>query len=101
MAVSVRSCGVCGGDLNDGIAGGTGGTGGGSGLGTIQLSCKHLFHLECIRWAACRPATITAERCQGLIDTALSRRCLQCMVASCMGSSVAAASCWHARPGSA
>lgn len=54
MAVSVRSCGICGGDLNDG--GGTpaaaeaaGGGGGGTGLGTIQLSCKHLFHMECIR----------------------------------------------------
>ncbi|KAL4433400.1 hypothetical protein ABPG77_010253 [Micractinium sp. CCAP 211/92] len=52
MAVSVRHCGICGGELGDDSlpspAGG-GGSGGGSGLGTMQLSCKHLFHLECIR----------------------------------------------------
>lgn len=53
MSVSVRACGICGGDLNDG-----GGVGGGSGsatssgLGTVQLSCKHIFHLECIRCAS-------------------------------------------------
>ncbi|KAL4451635.1 hypothetical protein ABPG75_007297 [Micractinium tetrahymenae] len=48
MAVSVRNCGICGGELaDDGL--GPGGGGGGKGLGTIQLSCKHLFHLECIR----------------------------------------------------
>ncbi|KAL4856201.1 RING finger protein 121 [Chlorella vulgaris] len=53
LAVSVRSCGICGGNLNDSIGtpsgGAAGGAGGGSGLGTIQLSCKHLFHMECIR----------------------------------------------------
>ncbi|PSC69567.1 RING finger 121 [Micractinium conductrix] len=48
MAVSVRNCGICGGELGDRPPG-TGGGGGGGGLGTVQLSCKHLFHLECIR----------------------------------------------------
>lgn len=77
MAVSVRNCGICAGELGDdppmtgtaaghsghssggggsglvasgsGGGGRGGGGGGGSGLGTIQLSCKHLFHMECIR----------------------------------------------------
>lgn len=71
MAVSVRDCGICGGELGDdggpaaggvmssagGGSGGGGagrggsgsGSGSGKGLGTIQLSCKHLFHMECIR----------------------------------------------------
>jgi hypothetical protein len=61
LAVSVRSCGICSGELQDGggpLGGGGSGAGGsssggghgsGSGLCTIQLSCKHLFHMECIR----------------------------------------------------
>lgn len=61
MAVSVRDCGICGGELGDdgplsgpgaaaaAAAGAAGGSGGGKGLGTIQLSCKHLFHMECVR----------------------------------------------------
>ncbi|CAL8463670.1 g3204 [Coccomyxa elongata] len=55
MAVSVRSCGICGEDLQDfgavmsarEVA--AGGTSEGSGQGTVQLGCKHCFHPDCIR----------------------------------------------------
>lgn len=66
MAVSVRDCGICGGELypDEPSAAGTAGTaaaagslghshsheqGRGGGLGNVQLACKHLFHLDCIR----------------------------------------------------
>jgi RING finger protein 121 len=44
LAVSVRDCGICGAELRD--AHGGGGTGAEA---SVQLSCKHLFHEECIR----------------------------------------------------
>lgn len=55
MAVSVRSCGICGEDLQDfgevmsarEVA--AGGATEGSGQGTVQLGCKHCFHPDCIR----------------------------------------------------
>jgi len=69
MAVSVRDCGICGGELypddpptagaagTAGVAGFSGGSGhshahgqgSGGGLGNVQLACKHLFHMDCIR----------------------------------------------------
>eukprot|EP00887_Chlorella_sp_A99_P007802 scaffold20.g7802.t1 len=54
MAVSVRDCGICGGELPDGPVLGGGGASGGGGGGSeaplvVQLSCKHLFHDDCIR----------------------------------------------------
>ena len=83
MAVSVRDCGICGGELypeeptTAGTAGGATGTAGlgaslahgghghgqgqGGGLGNVQLACKHLFHLDCIRW--------------GLLLVSVSRTC--------------------------
>lgn len=69
LSVSVRNCGICGGELGDdglGPAGGSSGGGSSSkGLGTMQLSCKHLFHTECIRWA-CR----MLPGCQGRMRVA-------------------------------
>ncbi|EIE27720.1 hypothetical protein COCSUDRAFT_6996, partial [Coccomyxa subellipsoidea C-169] len=41
MAVSVRSCGICGGDLQDFGVVGNG--------ASVQLGCKHCFHPDCIR----------------------------------------------------
>lgn len=58
MAVSVRSCGICGGDLEDfgavvsarDAAAGVGDVGGDPGKGaSVQLGCKHCFHPDCIR----------------------------------------------------
>ena len=58
MAVSVRSCGICGGDLEDfgavvsarDAAAGVGDAGGDPGKGaSVQLGCKHCFHPDCIR----------------------------------------------------
>lgn len=69
LSVSVRNCGICGGELgDDGLGPSAGSSGGGSsskGLGTMQLSCKHLFHTECIRWA-CR----MLPGCQGRVRVA-------------------------------
>lgn len=50
MAVSVRDCGICGGELPDAHGpAGSSGTSGGAQQRSVQLSCKHLFHDECIR----------------------------------------------------
>ena len=58
MAVSVRSCGICGGDLEDfgavvsarDAAAGVDDAGGYPGKGaSVQLGCKHCFHPDCIR----------------------------------------------------
>jgi RING finger protein 121 len=61
MAVSVRDCGVCGGELRDAhsflAAPGANGSGAAPPAGgvpadpdaSVQLSCRHLFHQECAR----------------------------------------------------
>lgn len=65
LAVSVRDCAICGGELKDGLQltlldGSGGGSGGGNTNGSrnsglddgeksIQLSCKHIFHKDCLR----------------------------------------------------
>ncbi|KAK9815596.1 hypothetical protein WJX72_006534 [[Myrmecia] bisecta] len=46
MAVSVRSCGICGTDLEDFHQVGQPSS---SRSGSVQLACKHLFHEQCIR----------------------------------------------------
>lgn len=79
MAVSVRSCGICGEDLQDfgavmsarEVA--AGGTSEGSRQGTVQLGCKHCFHPDCIRgWAivgkkVCDACTCLTEQFQACI----------------------------------
>ena len=55
MAVSVRSCGICGEDLADfgAVASGQEEAAGqlrtGSSGRSVQLGCKHCFHIQCIR----------------------------------------------------
>lgn len=47
LSVSLKDCGICGGELGDYRAH----LGGGAGAGppSVQLTCKHLFHPSCIR----------------------------------------------------
>lgn len=47
LSVSLKDCGVCGGELADYRAHLGGGNGGGP--ASVQLTCKHLFHPSCIR----------------------------------------------------
>lgn len=58
MAVSVRSCGICGGDLQDFgavVSAREAAAGGGESVSeqgngaSVQLGCKHCFHPDCIR----------------------------------------------------
>ncbi|PRW20957.1 RING finger 121 [Chlorella sorokiniana] len=88
MAVSVRDCGICGGELypdeptTAGAAGtaaaagfgGSGhghshGSGQGGGLGNVQLACKHLFHLDCIRGWCIIGKKDTCPTCWEKVDT--------------------------------
>lgn len=49
LAVSVRNCGICSGELEDAVGAGEATSSVGTGRATVQLSCKHLFHSDCIR----------------------------------------------------
>jgi RING finger protein 121 len=46
LGSTVSACGVCGGELHDGVRAGAAPVGGDR---TLQLSCKHCFHELCIR----------------------------------------------------
>jgi hypothetical protein len=65
IAVSVRDCGICGGELKDAMA-----------VGSqvpkeevsVQLSCKHLFHQECVRGWLIVGKKDSCPTCQEKVD---------------------------------
>lgn len=78
MAVSVRDCGICGGELRDAHspsmqespAAGEGINTTKSSIDkTVQLSCKHLFHGECIRGWLIVGKKDTCPTCWEKVDT--------------------------------
>lgn len=78
LAVSVRSCGICAGELEDALgpaaaptaaAAGSGALGvAGAGRSTVQLSCKHLFHSDCIRGWTIVGKKDTCPTCHEKVD---------------------------------
>jgi len=61
LGSTVSACGVCGGELHDGVRAGAAPAGGDR---TLQLSCKHCFHELCIRgWTVVGKKARARRRC--------------------------------------